>query len=98
MKAKSRSIEESRHPLLAYLRSLKSVDERESFAARCGTTIGYLRKAISAKQPIREAVVIAIERESGGAVRCEELRPDVDWEYLRGSARRPSTVTTRKVG
>lgn len=26
-----------------------------------------------------------IERATGGAVRCEELRPDVDWNYLRTS-------------
>lgn len=26
-----------------------------------------------------------IERATEGAVRCEDLRPDVDWEYLRGS-------------
>lgn len=25
----------------------------------------------------------AIERATGGKVRCEELRPDVDWSYLR---------------
>lgn len=25
----------------------------------------------------------AIERATGGAVRCEELRPDVSWSYLR---------------
>lgn len=28
----------------------------------------------------------AIERATDGAVRCEDLRPDVDWAYLRGSA------------
>lgn len=27
----------------------------------------------------------AIERLTNGDVRCEELRPDVDWEYLRAS-------------
>lgn len=27
----------------------------------------------------------AIERATNGAVRCEELRPDVDWAYLRGT-------------
>lgn len=27
----------------------------------------------------------AIERETGGAVTCEEQRPDVDWNYLRTS-------------
>lgn len=28
----------------------------------------------------------SIERVTLGAVRCEDLRPDVDWAYLRGSA------------
>ena len=27
----------------------------------------------------------AIERITAGAVRCEDLRPDVDWAYLRGT-------------
>lgn len=27
----------------------------------------------------------AIERLTAGAVRCEELRPDVDWAYLRNT-------------
>lgn len=29
----------------------------------------------------------AIERVTGGAIRCEDLRPDVDWAYLRRSVR-----------
>lgn len=28
----------------------------------------------------------AIERATGGAVRCEELRPDMDWAVLREQA------------
>lgn len=27
-----------------------------------------------------------IERATGGRVRCEDLRPDVDWGYLRGTS------------
>ena len=27
----------------------------------------------------------AIERATGGVVRCEDLRPDVDWAVLRGT-------------
>ena len=27
----------------------------------------------------------AVERATDGAVRCEEMRPDVDWAYLRGT-------------
>lgn len=29
----------------------------------------------------------AIERATGGVVRCEDLRPDVDWAYLRATNR-----------
>lgn len=28
---------------------------------------------------------IEIERATGGVVRCEDLRPDVDWAYLRAT-------------
>ena len=82
--------------LRAYLKSL-SPTEQSSFAARCGTTLGYLRKALSKKPRLGEVIVIALERESGGKVTCEGLRPDVDWAYLRGSLTgAPSTVTRRK--
>lgn len=30
----------------------------------------------------------SIERATKGAVRCEDLRPDVDWAYLRGTKKR----------
>ena len=30
----------------------------------------------------------AIERATKGAVTCEELRPDVDWAYLRGTKKK----------
>lgn len=60
--------------------------EQEAFAKRCGTSLNYLRKAISTGQQLRESLVIDIERESGGEVRCEQLRPDVDWAYVRGTA------------
>lgn len=71
--------------LHAYLNSLpKSV--RSDFIRRCGTSEGYLRKAISKGQSLGESLCINLERESSAAVRCEELRPDVDWEYLRNSS------------
>lgn len=70
--------------LLAYLNSL-SKDDQSRFAARVGTTVGYLRKAVSAKQQLGGTLCIDIERESNGAVRCEDLRPDGDWAFLRNS-------------
>ncbi len=35
---------------------------------------------------------VEIEKASAGAVRCEILRPDIDWAYLRGSL--PSNCRT----
>lgn len=68
--------------LRTYLNSL-TPDEQGEYARRCGTSIGYLRKALSKKQRLGEQLTIALERESTGAVRCEDILPDVDWEYLR---------------
>lgn len=71
--------------LRAYLKG-RPLEEQEAFADRCGTTIGYLRKVLSTGGQLGESIVIAIDRESDGAVPCEELRPDVDWAYLRGTS------------
>ena len=66
---------------------IKSLDQKgkEDFCRRCGTTLGYIRKALSIKQRLGESLCINIERESGGAVKCEQLRPDVDWAFIRGT-------------
>jgi DNA-binding transcriptional regulator YdaS (Cro superfamily) len=66
----------------------KPLDEQEAFAHRCDTSLGYLRKVLSTGQELGLEIVIALERESGGEVRCEDVRPDVDWHYLRTSKKR----------
>ena len=35
----------------------------------------------------------AIERATAGAVRCEELRPDVDWSVLRSAPAEPAQAS-----
>lgn len=79
------------HPLLSYLNDLPPA-EQAAFATRCGTSVGYLRKAVSAGQKLGESLVINLERESSARVRCEEVRPDVDWAYLRNSADKAISV------
>lgn len=37
-----------------------------------------------------------IERITSGAVRCEELRPDVNWAYLRGGQKK--AVSSKRSG
>ena len=68
--------------LLDYLNGLAPA-ERDAFVVRCETTQGYLRKAISVGQKIGAEICIRIERESGGVVQCEHIRPDVDWWVIR---------------
>lgn len=68
--------------LKTYLKTMPTA-EQNAFAKRCGTSLNYLRKAISTKERLRVQLLIDIERESGGKVRCEEMRDDVDWAYLR---------------
>jgi DNA-binding transcriptional regulator YdaS (Cro superfamily) len=68
--------------LLDFINSL-SKERRAAFCAACGTTVGYLRKACSINQQLGSDLCILIDRESGGMVSVEDLRPDVDWGYLR---------------
>jgi DNA-binding transcriptional regulator YdaS (Cro superfamily) len=77
--------------LRAYLKSLTPA-EREDFAARCGTSVGYLRKAARGGNKIGGDLVVAMDRESGGEVRLEVLRPDIDWSYVRRTSRRRAPV------
>jgi DNA-binding transcriptional regulator YdaS (Cro superfamily) len=77
--------------LHAYLKTL-SPKEQSEFAVRCGTSLNYLRKSISLAKnhgkKIGMTLAVEIERESGGAVRCEQLLPDVDWRQLRTAAKK----------
>lgn len=73
--------------LLKYLNSL-SLEQRAQFCDACGVTEGALRTSISKGRKIDASTAINIERESGGKVRCEEIRPDVDWRYIRGTKKR----------
>ena len=62
-----------------------STDEQNDFAARAGTTIGFLRKAISVKQKLGEGICIRLVKASEGVLTPEDLRPDVDWDVVRDS-------------
>jgi DNA-binding transcriptional regulator YdaS (Cro superfamily) len=61
--------------LLQYLNSLPAED-RDLFAGRCGTSLSYLRKAVSLGQTLGPALCVSIERASGGNVRRADLRSD----------------------
>lgn len=62
--------------LRRYLSTL-TPDEQRSYAERSGTTIGYLRKALSTKPNLDGALVRSLWENSGRAVSLHELRPDI---------------------
>lgn len=62
--------------LRAYLATL-SPTEQSDYATRAGTTIGYLRKALSTKPRLDGALARRLDEESAGAVSRHDLRPDV---------------------
>lgn len=78
--------------LRAYLNALGTA-EQFHLARRCGTTIGYLRKKLSAGGHIGLEIAVAIERETAGQVRVEDLRPDVDLAHIRAGRKRRSQAT-----
>lgn len=55
------------------------------FARLLGVSQGTVGYWLHNKLPTLERA-IQIEKITGGKVRCEDLRPDVDWAYLRGTA------------
>lgn len=63
--------------LLQYLNSMPR-DRQEAFAASCGTSVGYLKKACYKHQEIGTALSVLIEKNSGCAVTRKDLHPH-DW-------------------
>jgi len=60
--------------------------ERDAFAAKVGTSAAYLWQIAYKQRRCAESLAIEIEKASNRAVNVEDLRPDVDWAYVRSSA------------
>lgn len=78
--------------LKEFLAGLPDEAAKEAFATRCKTSLGQLKQVAYGSRRAGESLAINIERESFRAVTCEELRPDVDWAYLRQSGRKARKV------
>lgn len=63
--------------LRSYLNAL-SISMQREFAIKCGTSVEYLRKAISTKQKLGAALSVQIEINSQSAVMRKDLHPE-DW-------------------
>lgn len=67
--------------LKTYLKQHKQVD----LARACGVTQGAVHQWASGLIRVPAERCIQIEKATSGAVRCEDLRPDVDWAFVRGT-------------
>ena len=70
--------------LHAYIKILDKA-KLDDLAARCETTAGQLKQIAYGNRRASVRLAVSLERETQGKVTCEQLRPDVDWAYLRGS-------------
>lgn len=72
-----------------YLSINRKTVNRGVFAENIGVSRVYVSHICSGFRLASIRLCLAIERETSGAVTCEDLRPDVDWAYLRGTAKPP---------
>lgn len=65
------------------------IDQKRGMAAYLARLLGVSQTLISqwasGHRPIPAERCPEIEKATSASVTCEEMRPDVDWPYLRGS-------------
>lgn len=66
-------------------KAAKCVGSRVALARALGVTKAAVWQW-EHERPVPSEYCPSIERLTGGAVRCEDLRPEVDWGYLRGTS------------
>lgn len=72
--------------LLEFIKNLEGA-ALQQFAENCSTSVGQLKQVAYGHRRANAQLAIAIDRNTAGEVACEEVRPDIDWQYLRGNAR-----------
>lgn len=68
--------------LLTYLEDHKATD----LACAIGVHPVLISQWAGGVRRVPSDRCISIEKATDGVVRCEDLRPDIDWTYLRGTA------------
>lgn len=78
------------HPIK---RAAEILGSQRNLARIVGVTPGAVTQWLTAGVPVEHCPTI--ERATNGAVRCESMRPEVDWAYLRAT-NCPTTETTQE--
>lgn len=56
---------------------------QSDFARLIGVTPAMVHQWSKSIRPVAAERCPEIEKATGGVIRCEDLRPDIDWAYLR---------------
>ncbi|WP_372822178.1 transcriptional regulator [Pseudomonas parafulva] len=68
--------------LSEYLKTMDS-EGLDTLARSCGTSAGQLKQVAYGNRRASAGLAVNLDRETGGEILCESLRPDIDWGYLR---------------
>ena len=71
---------------------VRALADAISSAARCRVSTQAVYAWMSGKRRVPSSLCPTIEKLTG--VRCEALRPEVDWAYLRNTTAAPTTTPT----
>lgn len=85
--------------ILSGMEALKSAIERVGSQSRLASILGVTPQGVHnwvLRNRVPADYCPAIEKATDGAVRCEDLRPDVDWGYLRGTGDRSDVSSGRR--
>lgn len=67
----------------AIKKAIEVVGSQKKLAAQLGIKQPTVSQWLRGERPVPAPRCPAIEQATDGAVRCEELRPDVAWDVLR---------------
>jgi DNA-binding transcriptional regulator YdaS (Cro superfamily) len=70
--------------LLEYIKPMTK-EALGAFAFECISTPGQIKQVAYGRRASAE-LAIRIDKASCGAVPCEAIRPDIDWEYVRNGS------------
>lgn len=71
---------------------------KAQLARAIGRQPSYFSRQLSGDRAFTENDCIGIEKYTAGQVRCEDIKPNVDWAYLRRSGPRGCCGAEAEVG
>lgn len=63
-----------------------TTEQKQEFAKSCSTSLGNLNQIIYVNGKCSASLAIRIDKASAGAIPCDDLCPDADFEYIRQKA------------